>query len=92
VAGGLLWFTVGKDASFYSSNPIFHIKVTLFFIAGGLSIYPTLFFCSSSQARKQSGSDPEKGHHARTHSTADFIAHTTVSGVDGKWYWTQGLI
>jgi putative membrane protein len=56
VAGGLLWFTVGKDASFYSSNPIFHIKVTLFFIAGGLSIYPTLFF--ARQAKQENSQVP----------------------------------
>ena len=43
-AGLLLWFVVGKPADFYSQNWIFHLKVTVFFLIGLLSIYPTLFF------------------------------------------------
>ena len=43
--GGLgMWFFVGKPAAYYSVNPIFHIKVTLFLIMGAISIHPTLFF------------------------------------------------
>ena len=43
--GGLgMWFVFGKPAVFYSSNPIFHIKVTLFLIMAAISIHPTLFF------------------------------------------------
>ena len=44
VAGLLLWFAVGKPASFYTSNPVFHIKMTLFIVIGIISIFPTLFF------------------------------------------------
>lgn len=43
-AGFLLWFVVGKPASFYTQNWVFHFKVTLFVVMGLLSIYPTLFF------------------------------------------------
>mgnify|MGYP000716198678 CR=1 FL=1 len=43
-AGMFLWFSVGKDASFYTSNPLFHIKLTIFIIIGLISIYPTIFF------------------------------------------------
>ena len=38
------WFWVGKPAEFYSSNPVFHTKVTLFLVVGILSVYPSVFF------------------------------------------------
>jgi len=45
LATGLLqWFWVGKPAQFYSSNPVFHAKFTLFLVVGLLSIYPSVFF------------------------------------------------
>lgn len=37
------WFWVGKPADFYSSNPIFHAKVTLFLVVGVISAYPSVF-------------------------------------------------
>ena len=37
------WFLVGKPAEFYSSNPIFHTKLTLFLFVGLISIYPSVF-------------------------------------------------
>lgn len=43
-AGLALWFVVGKPASYYSHNWVFHLKLTLFAIVGLLSIYPTVFF------------------------------------------------
>ena len=44
-AGFTLWFAdVGKPAVFYSANPIFHTKISLFLLIGILSIYPTVFF------------------------------------------------
>ena len=44
-AGFTLWFgDVGKPAAFYSANPIFHTKISLFLLIGILSIYPTVFF------------------------------------------------
>jgi len=47
VAGLSLWLSVGKDASFYSTNPLFHIKLTLFIVMFLFSIYPTLYFRKS---------------------------------------------
>jgi len=47
VAGLSLWLSVGKDASFYSTNPLFHVKFTLFIIVFLFSIYPTLYFRKS---------------------------------------------
>lgn len=44
-AGLTLWLGgIGKPASFYSQNWIFHIKLTCYAIIGILSIYPTVFF------------------------------------------------
>jgi putative membrane protein len=43
VTGLLLAFAVGKPSAFYTANPIFHVKVTLFVLIGLLSIHPTLF-------------------------------------------------
>lgn len=43
--GMTLWLGgIGKPTEFYSNNPIFHIKLTLFVLIGILSIYPTVFF------------------------------------------------
>lgn len=46
LATGLLrWFMVDpKGAEFFNTNPLFHIKVTLFVVAVILSIFPTLKF------------------------------------------------
>jgi len=49
VAGLTLWLSVGKDASFYSTNWVFHVKLTLFIIMALLSIYPTVFFKKSKK-------------------------------------------
>lgn len=43
LTGFAQWFLVGKPADFYSSNPVFHAKVTLFLIVGLVSIYPSVF-------------------------------------------------
>jgi len=37
------WFLVGKPAAFYSSNPVFHTKITLFLLVGLISIWPSVF-------------------------------------------------
>ena len=51
MAGLLMWFSVGKPASFYTGNPIFLLKVSLFVIMGLLSIYPTVFIIRAARAR-----------------------------------------
>lgn len=53
LAGLLLWFAVGKPAGFYNSNPVFHVKVTLFIGVGLLSIYPTQFFIRKRRSRQE---------------------------------------
>ena len=47
--GLLQWFVAGKPAEFYSSNPIFHLKITLLLLVGLISIYPSIYF---ARARK----------------------------------------
>ncbi|MEX0964869.1 MAG: DUF2214 family protein [Pseudohongiellaceae bacterium] len=42
--GLTLWLWVGKPSEFYSTNPVFHVKLGLFVLMGLLSISPTLFF------------------------------------------------
>lgn len=49
-AGLILWFWVGKPAEFYSRNPVFMIKLTLFVIMALISIYPTVFFIKHRKA------------------------------------------
>lgn len=51
IAGLLLWFVVGKTAEFYSQNPVFHVKLTLFVLIAALSIYPTVFFIKNRNAQ-----------------------------------------
>lgn len=44
IAGLLLWLAVGKPAPFYSGNPVFHFKLTIFVVVGIMSLVPTFFF------------------------------------------------
>lgn len=50
ITGLAMWWWVGKPAEFYTKNPLFHVKVTLFILAFALSLKPTLFFI---KARKR---------------------------------------
>jgi putative membrane protein len=38
-----LWFWGSKPADFYTANPVFHAKLSLFVLVGLLSIHPTVF-------------------------------------------------
>ena len=49
LGGLLLIFYTGKPAEFYSSNPIFHIKMTLFVLVAALSFIPTRFLLVKSR-------------------------------------------
>jgi len=58
LATGLLrWFVYGKGNDYYLSNPLFHIKLTIFVIIVILSIFPTLKFLKWKRQVK-SGHDP----------------------------------
>ncbi len=47
-----LWFWVGKPAGFYSHNWVFHIKITLFVVAGLISFIPTVFLVKSKRTQQ----------------------------------------
>lgn len=53
-AGVTLWLWLGKPATFYFANPIFHIKVTLFVVAAAISFVPTRIFIQQSKQARQS--------------------------------------
>ncbi|MCF8379421.1 MAG: DUF2214 family protein [Bacteroidales bacterium] len=54
LATGLLrWLVYEKGYDFYMSNPLFHIKLTLFVIMGVLSIFPTRKFLKWRKQLKQ---------------------------------------
>jgi len=44
IFGLTLWLWVGKPSEFYSSNPLFHAKLGLFFLMALCAIAPTVFF------------------------------------------------
>ena len=50
IAGLLLWFYAGKGAAFYTSNPVFHVKVAVYILVAVLSIYPTVFFMKNRKS------------------------------------------
>jgi putative membrane protein len=52
--GMTLWLgPYGKPTEFYSNNPLFHTKLTLFIIIGILSIYPTVFFIKNKNGDQE---------------------------------------
>lgn len=42
--GLTLWLWVGKPREFYSTNPVFHLKLGLFVLMGILAVAPAMFF------------------------------------------------
>jgi len=58
--GILMWLSVGKPKEFYSKNMLFHIKMTLFFITGILSIIPTIFLIKNRKTDKEEIEVPKK--------------------------------
>jgi putative membrane protein len=58
VVGLLRMFFFEKDANFYTHNPMFWIKMSLFAIIGLLSIYPTIRFIQWNSLLK-AGQAPE---------------------------------
>ena len=53
ISGLSLWLYIGKDPVFYSTNWLFHVKLTLFVVIILFSIYPTLFFRKSRKLAKE---------------------------------------
>ena len=51
--GLALWLWVGKPADFYSTNPVFHVKLGLFLIVFLLSLYPAIFFFRNRKTKEE---------------------------------------
>jgi len=51
--GLVLWLWVGKTAEFYSTNPVFHVKLGLFLVVFLLSLYPTIFFFKNRKSEEE---------------------------------------
>ncbi len=60
LSGLSLWLWVGKPSSFYSGNPLFHIKLSLFVLIALISIYPTVFFLKNRSDKKAEIEIPKK--------------------------------
>ncbi len=61
VTGLLRWFVVDiKGAEFFTKNPLFHIKLTLFVVIVILAIFPTLKFLKWRKQVKLGESGPEE--------------------------------
>ncbi len=56
VAGLFLWYVVGKPSEFYSANPLFQIKLSIFLFIALISLAPTAFFLKN---RKYGGASIE---------------------------------
>ncbi len=59
-AGVMLWSVVGKPASIYNQNWIFHLKIILFFTAALISIIPTLYYRNIKTLGEQESSAPAR--------------------------------
>lgn len=58
ISGGLLWGSFGKPSGFYTKNPIFHIKLTIFFLIAIISIFPTWFLLKNRKSTEAVISPP----------------------------------
>ncbi|OZY83890.1 hypothetical protein CBP51_18960 [Cellvibrio mixtus] len=58
ISGGLLWSSFGKPSEFYTKNPIFHIKLTIFFLIAIISIFPTWFLLKNRKSTEAVISPP----------------------------------
>lgn len=52
--GLALWLWLGKPREFYSTNPLFQLKLGLFLLIALLSIYPTVFFVRNQNSNEES--------------------------------------
>jgi len=51
--GLTLWLWVGKPSEFYSSNPLFHVKVGLFALMALCAVVPTVFFNKNRKSEEE---------------------------------------
>ncbi|MES2937078.1 MAG: DUF2214 family protein [Pseudomonadota bacterium] len=76
LATGLLRTWLGaKGAGWYWSNPLLHLKVTLFVVAGLISIKPTLTFARWRKALRADGSLPSEAEVRKARKLVMVQAH-----------------
>ena len=64
-----------KGTSWYWTNPLLHVKLTLFIIVGVISIFPTLTFLRWRKAVRADGSLPNEAQIARARRLVMVQAH-----------------
>ena len=76
LATGLVrtWLGV-KGTAWYWSNPLLHLKLTLFVVVGVLSIFPTLTFLRWRKKLRADGSLPAEADIAKTRRLVMIQAH-----------------
>ena len=64
-----------KGTAWYWSNPLLHMKLTLFVVVGVISIFPTLTFLRWRKAVRADGSLPNEAQIARARRLVMVQAH-----------------
>ena len=76
LATGLARTLLGvKGTAWYWSNPLLHMKLTLFVVVGLISIFPTLAFLRWRKALRADGSLPDEAQIAKTRRLVMVQAH-----------------
>ena len=68
------WWGV-KGTAWYWTNPLLHLKLTLFIIIGVISIFPTLTYFRWRKALRANGTLPPEGEIAKTRKLVMIQAH-----------------
>ncbi|MDM0074913.1 DUF2214 family protein [Variovorax sp. J2P1-59] len=68
------WWGV-KGTAWYWTNPLLHVKLTLFIIVGVISIFPTLTYFRWRKALRSSGSLPAEAEIRKTRKLVMIQAH-----------------
>jgi len=68
------WWGI-KGTAWYWTNPLLHLKLTLFIIVGVISIFPTLTYSRWRKALRSSGSLPAEGEIRKTRKLVMIQAH-----------------
>ena len=68
------WWGI-KGTAWYWTNPLLHVKLTLFIIVGVISIFPTLTYSRWRKALRSSGSLPAEAEIRKTRKLVMIQAH-----------------
>jgi len=68
------WWGI-KGTAWYWTNPLLHLKLTLFIIVGVISIFPTLTYSRWRKALRSSGSLPAESEIRKTRKLVMIQAH-----------------